>query len=317
MRKNQKKQQLKLDSARKFVEQEEKMMKLEKSNSILQIELKKNKPNNHRNVTTTPHFLKQHQNKSSSILLKFKTKITIFKRYDLIIRDLQLGAGVFGEVREGHLKSINQKVAVKILSSKLSPADIRAEAMVALEMSGHPNFVFLFGLIQPNFLIFEFIGSCENAPTIRHVITNCIPLNFWKDVCLDLVRAIHHLHVKQLLHNDLHTQNVLLRECRYVKIIDFGKVSLIENPVVYSIKPGTPTHTKYNNVHKHLAYELRNKPGTPVTPQTDIYSLGYIFNKIGEYVRSEKLILVASSMLKKEANDRPSLPSLLVAISKF
>jgi len=136
--------------------------------------------------------------------------------------------------------------------------DILAEAKISQEMSGHPNFPYFFGLVEPNKLMFEFIGDDVCAPSLRDVIKREMMLNEFKAICLALCRALHHLHKSGFLHNDIHPGNVLIRSMRHVKLIDFGKATLVDDPVIYSIKHGTEKHEKYNRLHKHLGFELRN-----------------------------------------------------------
>ncbi|XP_057299524.1 tyrosine-protein kinase BTK-like [Hydractinia symbiolongicarpus] len=228
-----------------------------------------------------------------------------------------LGSGVFGTVKEGFIPSIQQKVAVKIFSEKLGRTEMLAECAISLEMSGHPNFAFVFGMCEPNRLILEFIGNDVTAPTLGDTISNSVKLPYWKPICIDLIHALHDLHNKGILHNDLHSRNILLRNLKHVKIIDFGKATLVEDPVRYSIKPGTPKHQRYNTIHRHLAFELRNVPGSYVSCETDVYTLGYNFESIAKHVASEKLLMIATNMLKNKPHERPLLSQLLIQLSRL
>ena len=303
-----------------FVEQEEKIMELEKVNSVLKREVKKTRGTSHvirQNgpVNYSASLLKLHQNKSHLIIRKFNHKLPLFRRNDLVLKEGELGSGVFGTVKEGFISSIQQKVAVKIFSDRLSRTDILAESAIALEMSGHPNFAYVFGMVAPNRLILEFIGN--GSLTISDTISNNMNLDYWKSICLDLVRAMHELHNRGVLHNDLHSRNILLRNSKHVKVIDFGKATLIDDPVCYSIKPGTPKHKRYNTIHLHLAHELRNQPGSYVSRQSDIYTLGYNFDRIARHVRSDKLVMIAAKMLSVIPDNRPELSNILVHLSKL
>ena len=77
-----------------------------------------------------------------------------------------------------------------------------------------------------------------------------------KQICHTVLKAISFMHSKQLLHNDLKADNVVLA-CT-VKIINFGKATMASNRVVYNVGPGTEINAKYNRDHRHLAHELRN-----------------------------------------------------------
>ena len=66
-----------------------------------------------------------------------------------------------------------------------------------------------------------------------------------EELYLDLVRAIHAFHAKGVLHNDLHHGDILVKYNRYVKIIDLGKSTMIDDPILYFINPGIDKHKRY------------------------------------------------------------------------
>ena len=301
-----------------ITKQEQKIMELEKANSILKREVKRSKPvcTIKRPIVYSASLMKLHKNKSFSIIRKFNHKVPMFNRNDILLKG-ELGSGVFGTVKEGFVQSIKQKVAVKIFSEKLGERDILAEAVIATEMSGHPNFAFVFGMSKPNKLLLEFIGTDESAPCLGDVISKNLNFSFWKEVCLDLIHALHELHTRGILHNDLHSRNIMLRNVKHVKIIDFGKATRIDDPVCYSIKPGTPKHAKYNSIHKHLAFELRNIPGSFVSCQTDVYTLGYNFKHVAKYVKSDTLSMIAAEMLSDKPDERPQLSNTLAKVKRL
>ena len=78
---------------------------------------------------------------------------------------------------------------LKVFSEKLSPIDILAKTKIALEMSGHPNFAYVFGIIEPNKLLMEYI----EGETLSEIVKNKVSLQHWKVVRLDLVRTLQHL----------------------------------------------------------------------------------------------------------------------------
>uniref|UniRef100_A0A7M5WW61 Protein kinase domain-containing protein n=1 Tax=Clytia hemisphaerica TaxID=252671 RepID=A0A7M5WW61_9CNID len=185
-------------------------------------------------------------------------------------------------------------------------------------MTGHENFVYLFGMVSsPESLLFEYIGDQTTAPSLAIVLSQELVFTHWLHVCLDLVRALDAFHDRGLLHNDLHSGNILLRDMRHVKIIDFGKCTLVDDPVMYSIKPGTAKHARYNTRHKHLAFELRNNPGSYVSYASDVYTLGYNFDLIGSYVKSTQLRKVASFMTMPQPESRSELSAVLSDLSKL
>ena len=102
--------------------------------------------------------------------------------------------------------------------------------------------------------------------------------------------AVKYMHDKGILHNDLHPRNILIRDNQYIKIEDFGKATLMENPVVYNMAPGSKKHSMFNERHFHLAHELRNVPRSAQSSKTDIiYTLGYDFQLISKVIKNEKI----------------------------
>ena len=98
--------------------------------------------------------------------------------------------------------------------------------------------------------------------------------------------------------------------------IDFGKYTLIEDPVIYAIKPGSEKQKLCNKYHCHLAYELWHIPGLKASCKTDIYSIGYIFNVISNKCDIDVLSKIAKPLLNHLPKERPELPGVLVEINK-
>ena len=115
------------------------------------------------------------------------------------------------------------------------------------------------------------------------------------------------MHSLGILHSDIHHGNVIMHPTTKIfKIIDMGKATLVSFPKTYNIIPGSVEHKKYEKYHRHLAYELRNEPGTRQSIWTDTYSVGYFIKhlevpalvKLG---RQLKAVPVKSRVSLKEA----------------
>lgn len=93
-----------------------------------------------------------------------------------------------------------------------------------------------------------------------------LPENVVRDVARQLVKALHYLHSKRVIHRDLKPQNVLLGAKGVVKICDFGFARAMSNEtiVLTSIK-GTPLY---------MAPELVREQ--PYDHTVDLWSLGVI-----------------------------------------
>ena len=81
-------------------------------------------------------------------------------------------------------------MTVKIFSEKVSQTDALAETKINFEMSVHPNFAYVFGIIEPNKLLMEYI----DGKTLSKILKNKVLFQHWKRVCLDLVGSLQNLH---------------------------------------------------------------------------------------------------------------------------
>ena len=299
------------------IEKETTILDLQRENTILKRSITRMKPqmkmcnrSDHFNTSITRLL----NDKSSSVIKKYHRQLPTFKCRDIRFDETLLGEGVYGCVKRGTILSIQQRVAIKCLSAKNSAKHVLAEALISSEMSSNPYFLYFFGVVKPNMLLLEHV---QNALTLREVIKQESPMVNWKNICVSLLHGLHSLHLKGILHNDLHANNILIRNEMYVKIIDFGKATLIEDPVIYSIKKGSEKQRLYNKMHCHLAFELRNVPGSKVSEETDIFSLGYNFEKVAVKARQTKLTHIAIKMISQEPRKRPTLSTVLLEISKI
>ena len=96
----------------------------------------------------------------------------------------------------------------------------------------------------------------------------------WTKICYDLIKGLTHLHTEGVLHNDIKSNNVLLKSPLIPIFVDFGKATLRKCPEVYRLTE--KQRERYNAKYLYLAHELRNQWGAKTSTATDIYSLGYM-----------------------------------------
>ena len=96
----------------------------------------------------------------------------------------------------------------------------------------------------------------------------------------EILEAFIFMHKKKILHNDIKADNVLIGQNRSV-IIDFGKATMLDCPVIYNVALNADQCNIYNKKHRHLAHELRNVPNTKQSTKTDAYSIGYMMKHVG------------------------------------
>jgi serine/threonine protein kinase len=133
-------------------------------------------------------------------------------------------------------------------------------------------------LVHPNIIDIISDGTHEGQayftmPFIEgaHIHRYCTPdvplkrrLSLFQDVC----RAVHFAHANGVLHRDLKPENILVSNTGHVTVLDFGLATSIDG-AINSLMGGTPLY---------LAPELLD--GEEPTVQSDIYSLGMLFERL-------------------------------------
>ena len=181
-------------------------------------------------------------------------------------------------------------------------------------------FLFVFGFIAPRYILMELFcetnGSC--CPTLRKLLAHCtLPLRTAIKIATDICIAIHELHFKGLLYNDQHSGNILIRNSSDVKIINFGKSTLVTDPLKYEIEPQSKHYERFNAVHLFLACELCNIRGSYQSIVLDVYSVGYNIDSIAKSLKSQQMTLLAVDMISKSPEERPHLRHCISALEKM
>ena len=267
-------------------------------------------------------ILAQNQEKRFRINKSFNTVVAQFKQKDVFVFTGNTKSGVFGTVSQGFISSIQQKVAVKQFSERSTLLDVFVEAKITshlASLSGGIYFPFVYGVLNSKALLLEFIGEGNSfSPTFHDVLESTVLLKAkWVHVLLELCKAVRFMHDKGILHNDLHSRNIILRNKEYVKIIDFGKATLVSDPLRYEIRPGSEKQKRYNAVHCHIAYELRNVRGSYQSIESDVFTLGYNCDMIATKTKFEKLMLISTKMIAKAPSDRPKLSKIMYCLESL
>ena len=93
------------------------------------------------------------------------------------------------------------------------------------------------------------------------------------DVLAQVAHALDAVHAQGIIHRDLKPENVMLRADRSVALADFGVAKSLEQPEVLGL-----TQTRHGEVVGTPYYlSPEQASGRPITPATDLYSLGVMF----------------------------------------
>ncbi len=195
-------------------------------------------------------------------------------RYRLTDR---IAAGGMGEVWRGIDVLLNRQVAVKLLPSvregnESSLARFRAEARYAASLS-HPGIARVYDYGESSefggaYLVMELV----NGDPLSAILARNGRLS--ADATLDIVaqaaRALDAAHQAGIIHRDIKPGNILIAAGGTAKITDFGiATALRQAQAIHLTQTGMVMGTA-------MYVSPEQATGAPVTPASDIYSLGVV-----------------------------------------
>src|SRR5947199_1178764 len=173
--------------------------------------------------STTPGPVVAAQNESLTL-----SSGTRFGRYEILS---PLGAGGMGEVYRARDTRLGRDLAIKILSSKLSPGKqdferFEREACSASALN-HPNIVTIFELGQVDTTYYIAMELVEGE-LLRDMLTGGpIPLQKAIPIATQTADGLAKAHEAGVLHRDLKPENLMVSRDGFVKILDFGLAKLV------------------------------------------------------------------------------------------
>ena len=168
---------------------------------------------------------------------------------------------------------LKREVAIKILRGELAKDPVallrfQREANATTKLS-HPNIVEVYDVGEDdgkNYIVMEYVKGLSLKELVQK--RGALPKEEAVHIMKQLVSAISAAHENGIIHRDIKSQNVLIKDDGTVKLSDFG-IALAADAVQL-----TQTDVVIGSVH-YLAPELAR--GESATAQSDIYSLGIVF----------------------------------------
>ncbi|MBI5556556.1 MAG: protein kinase [Deltaproteobacteria bacterium] len=224
----------------------------------------------------------------------------------------ELGRGGMGVVFKAHELSLNRKVALKILSERLSEDDefikrFQREAKVVAALS-HPNIVNILSYGEENGLYYfamEYVQGTDLGIILKE--RNMMPLSEALPIALQIADALEEAAAKGVVHRDLKPSNIMIDSVGRIKITDYGIA-------YFQDADARLTHTGlYMGTPEYSSPEQAS--GQKLDIRSDIYSLGAVLYKMlsGEppVTGESPLAVVAKIMtepIRPIAKVNPSLP---------
>ena len=226
----------------------------------------------------------------------------ILSRY---ILSRHLASGGMADIYEANDIVTNKVVAIKFLKSKFLEDDynielFKNEARITAIFS-HPHIMKIYNVGEYNgqpFVSYELL----KGKTLKEVIDNRGKLSFDEsiDYMLQILDAVNEMHEREILHNDLKPDNMILLIDGNIKICDFGIATHIfdreQKETLGSLSYVAP------EVIQNKKYSV----------QSDIYSLGVI---LFEFLTGKLLFNGKDSKEIIEAHYSENIPSLKKYIS--
>jgi len=202
-----------------------------------------------------------------------------------------------------------RRFAIKVIASafiagRQARFERECEILAAVE---HPNIARIIdkGVTESGwpYLVMDYI---EGAPFHRYCIDNKLAPPEIVRLMLDCCEAVQYMHSKLIVHCDLKPSNIFVDTTRSPRILDFGIARIIEpsretrtGRTTRGIRPLTPDYAS----PEQLA-------GRPLTPATDIYSLGVVlFESLAGSLPFDNSGYPWPQISKRMAENEPAPPS--------
>lgn len=190
-------------------------------------------------------------------------------RYEILEK---IGGGGMALVYKANCRLLNRFVAVKILRAEFTEDEefvrkFKRESQAAASLS-HPNIVGIYDVgMEDNiyYIVMEYI----KGPTLKDLIRQkgSIGVDFATNLAIQISSALEHAHKNHIVHRDVKSHNILIKEDNSVKVTDFGIARAVSSSTI------TNTGNVIGSVHYFSPEQAR---GGYTDEKSDIYSLGVV-----------------------------------------
>lgn len=211
-----------------------------------------------------------------------------------------------------------QQVAIKLMrEGQFDPSFVdrfKAERQILASLD-HPNLAKVLdgGITEegvPYFVMERVVGAPIDVFAQRQGLDVVARLKLFRTVCA----VVHYAHQKGVVHRDLKPANILVTDEGAVKLVDFGIAKRLDLPGE-AADVATATRQRVMT----LAYASPEQVlGQPVTPASDVYSLGVVLYRLLTETSPYPGDTASSDFALSQAicNDEPMSPSMAVPANR-
>ena len=236
----------------------------------------------------------------------------------------KLGEGGMGVVYLAEDTKLERNVAIKFLpqhvASNLEEIErFKTEAKAAAALN-HPNIATIHTIeesdsskeVGETFIVMEYIEGMELKSIIKLGIDLPLPIDIILNNAIQIAEGIAAAHVKDIVHGDIKSSNIMVSKNGTLKVMDFGLAQIIGKR--YAAETGsTAGTTPYMSPE-----QLR---GEPIDQRSDIWSFGIVLYEMicgdlpfkGDYEQAISYSIVNESQ-KPLSVYRNDLPDNLISI---
>ncbi|XP_063829891.1 raf homolog serine/threonine-protein kinase Raf [Ostrinia nubilalis] len=200
---------------------------------------------------------------------------------DEILIGARIGSGSFGTVYKAHWHG---PVAVKTLNVKTpTPAQLQAfkNEVAVLRKTRHCNILLFMGCVsKPSLAIVT--QWCEGSSLYQHlhVLETPLLMLYLLDVARQTAQGMDYLHAKNIIHRDLKSNNIFLRDDWSVKIGDFGLATAKVRWSDTSSAGGVLWQQPTGSILWMAPEVIRQEEPAPYTFRSDVYAYGIVLYEL-------------------------------------
>ena len=203
--------------------------------------------------------------------------ILIGRQFKEFILQEQIGRGGMARVYRAYQPSVKRDVAIKVIDFRGDTSDERFRERFAreAELIAHLEHIHIlpvydYGIVnEMAFLVMRLLTGGSLRDLLQdHTMDTDRAVDLFKQ----FASALSYAHSKGVIHRDLKPANIMLDDAGNALVTDFGLARLIE-----ASQELTETDRIVGTPHFMSPEQLR---GDPLTPRSDIYSLGVVLYRM-------------------------------------